>query len=163
MTFEEEYKYIVLKLSDARKYLSFEEKSQLSGICKAIIEKRIHENKNNLSCVVVESDWPEYESTRKAIKRRVMAKESTLTELLTGQKEFIDNETNSKPASLEQPWLDEMLKTIESAPFDEAEQIIAFISKRWLDRMNEEDLDGIDTNPSGYRAAIKFASKLKIS
>ncbi len=66
-----ETRYVVLKLSDIEKYVSTEYKDRLSVICNSIIRGRDKDNKQELDCVVVEHDWPEYEPTWQAIEKRV--------------------------------------------------------------------------------------------
>lgn len=75
MGFERENRYIVLKLSDVDSMnLTDDEKAELKHICDAIHGHRtIVLGKQPLECVVVESDWPEYEPTWKAIQERVEA------------------------------------------------------------------------------------------
>ncbi len=66
-----ETRYVVLKLSDIEKYVSAEYKDRLTTICNSIIRGRDKDNKQELDCVVVEHDWPEYEPTWQAIEKRV--------------------------------------------------------------------------------------------
>lgn len=75
--FKREKRYVVLKISDIRSAgLSEGEISRLNRVCDSVERSRAHRGKPPLNCVVVESDWPEYEPTWDAIKRRV----STLPE-----------------------------------------------------------------------------------
>ncbi|OAI00899.1 hypothetical protein A1353_18995 [Methylomonas methanica] len=69
MTREE--RYIVLKIHDITECLSFEEKQQVDGIQRKLNEYRLRKGKQSLQCAVVESDWPEFESTWQAISDRV--------------------------------------------------------------------------------------------
>lgn len=67
-----ENRYYVLKKSDIDAVLSSEEINQLSKIEQAInIARSVELNKPKFSCVVVESDWTEYEQTWLAIEKRV--------------------------------------------------------------------------------------------
>ena len=66
-----ENRYVVLKLSDIDKYVSERLKDKLISVCNEIICGRERDNKPELECVVVESDWPEYEPTWEAIAKRV--------------------------------------------------------------------------------------------
>ena len=71
-----ENRYIVLKHSDIEAVgLTPNEVDALEEIMFKISEKRRSLGKDRLKCVVVESDWPEYEPTWKAIKERATRKE----------------------------------------------------------------------------------------
>lgn len=64
-------RYMVFKRKDVVKYLTDEEKEQLINLGAKICSLRIMEGRKELTCVVVEEDWPEYEPTWKAIEKRV--------------------------------------------------------------------------------------------
>lgn len=66
-----ELRYWVLKLKDVEQYLSTEQEQALRDILQTVSEGRKRDNKSSLACVVVESDWPEYESVWKMIEERV--------------------------------------------------------------------------------------------
>ena len=68
--FEREYRYLVIKVKDARKYLDAEDQHALEEIADRIERGRIADGKEALLCVVVEHDWPEYEPTWAAIEAR---------------------------------------------------------------------------------------------
>ena len=69
---KKEQRYIVIKVKDldAAK-LSPREKTDLYDILFKINIARKVSGKDPLNCVVVESDWPEYENTWKSIEERV--------------------------------------------------------------------------------------------
>lgn len=69
--FEREKRYVVLKESDLLAYLSDEEITELNAISSKVCAGRERDGKISLECVVVESDWLEYEQTWKAIEARV--------------------------------------------------------------------------------------------
>lgn len=66
-----EYRYIVMKRKDVKAALDADERGLLNSLCGKINDYRVGEGKSPLECVVVESDWPEYEATWGAIERRV--------------------------------------------------------------------------------------------
>ncbi len=68
---ERENRYLVLKLEDIDAYLEPSEKILLSALGTSVDAGRALDDKPELECVVVESDWPEYDSTWKAIEKRV--------------------------------------------------------------------------------------------
>lgn len=70
-TFEREQRYLVFKRADLQKHLGPSDMDSLQKIVLAVEDGRELEGKAPLECVVVESDWPEYESTWKAIEQRV--------------------------------------------------------------------------------------------
>jgi hypothetical protein len=68
--FKRENRYVVIKRSDL-KVLTPAEQKILDTLLDVIYIGRIDNFKPPLSCVVVESDWPEYEPTWAAIQKRV--------------------------------------------------------------------------------------------
>ena len=72
--FKYENLYFVLKRSDIRNSLSFLEQQILQDIAEKVHHWRTEEvGRDPRKCVVVESDWPEYEPTWHAIKQRTKA------------------------------------------------------------------------------------------
>jgi len=73
--FQRENRYVVFKCSDMRKYLSQSERRQVEGLALHICLSREGDSKHPLNCLVVESDWPEFEPTWGAIAARVTGAE----------------------------------------------------------------------------------------
>ena len=73
--FQRENRYVVFKRSDMRKYLSQSECKQVEGLALHICLSREGDGKHPLNCLVVESDWPEFEPTWGAIEARVTGAE----------------------------------------------------------------------------------------
>lgn len=78
-----EFRYTVLKNSDIEKAIHYGDLpasayATLSHIVERVRISREERGKAPLETVVVESDWPEYEPTWKAIEERVSAQESYL-------------------------------------------------------------------------------------
>lgn len=69
--FEREQRYVVLKVKDVMQRLSEKDILTLARILDEIDAYRKSIGKKSLECVVIESDWPEYEPTWKAIEGRV--------------------------------------------------------------------------------------------
>lgn len=71
--FKREERYIVLKISDIISIPYFGEKflNRARDLMETIAWFREKSGKKPLHCVVVESDWPEYEPTWKAIEERM--------------------------------------------------------------------------------------------
>ena len=69
--FEREERYIVFKLSDVEEHFTSGEKQQLARLAEVQRVGREEVGKPPLECVVVESDWPEYEPTWEAIEARM--------------------------------------------------------------------------------------------
>lgn len=67
-TFEREFRYYVFKAKDVEKHLNSYSTACLKEIGAVIEHGRKTEGKSPLRCVVVEEDWPMYESTWKAIE-----------------------------------------------------------------------------------------------
>ena len=72
--FTREERYIVFKLSDLGNSLKGDE---IRKLAEEYAEQRRLKGKEPLKCVVVESDWPEYEPTWKAIEARVTGAQPT--------------------------------------------------------------------------------------
>lgn len=66
-----EDRYIVFKISDVVEHLTITERLHLERLYEIQRVGRREAGKSALECVVVESDWPEYESTWRAIEARV--------------------------------------------------------------------------------------------
>lgn len=66
-----ENRYTVLKDKDVKKYLNEADYTALVQLLAKVADGREGDGKPELSCVVVESDWPEYESVWKMIEARV--------------------------------------------------------------------------------------------
>ncbi len=69
--FKREGRYIVIKQSDGEAALGKSGMAVLRTLCELVDEVRTQRGKSPFDCVVVESDWPEYEPTWEAIQRRV--------------------------------------------------------------------------------------------
>lgn len=69
--FVREYRYLVLKFKDINKYLSAEDKAEILRIAHKVAKGRCDDGKMPIECVVVESDWPEYEPTWEMIEKRM--------------------------------------------------------------------------------------------
>ena len=84
--FTREARYMVLKSADAMKCLTVSELIELRRIQAKVEEHRAEIGKPPLDCVVVESDWPEYEPTWRAIEARVTGTQAqpALENLLPG-------------------------------------------------------------------------------
>lgn len=66
--FIKEDRYIVFKIKDLKAFLSDEQKEQLDAISKTILEARRAQDRPDVDCVVVESDWPIYNQVWGMIK-----------------------------------------------------------------------------------------------
>jgi hypothetical protein len=70
---ERQFRYLVMKHKDLSKYLTDTERDVLMLLVKKVSAGRADEGKPWLKCVVVESDWPEYDETWEKIAARVDA------------------------------------------------------------------------------------------
>ena len=68
---ERENRYAIFKRSDVAEALTPAERSEFIRLEDKVALSRTQRGKNDLKCVVVESDWPEYEPTWNAIAERV--------------------------------------------------------------------------------------------
>lgn len=69
--FKREERYIVFKLSDLQRHLNPSDLFNLDQMGRTVAAGREQDGKAPLQCVVVESDWPEYETTWQAIEARM--------------------------------------------------------------------------------------------
>ena len=69
--FKREGRYLVLKNTDITEALTDTEKEILDSLREKVNVHRFNKDKLCLDCVVVESDWPEFEPTWKAIESRI--------------------------------------------------------------------------------------------
>lgn len=69
--FMREERYIVFKLSDVKRYLTSADRTHLEMMKNEIDAGRDCANKPPFKGLIVESDWPEYEPTWRAIEARV--------------------------------------------------------------------------------------------
>ena len=67
---------------------------------------------------------------------------------------------HSGTAAVHPPWVDSLKQTIQSAPIDEVEDLMSVISSEWMQRMDRESLSSRDSREEGFKAAIRFASRL---
>ncbi len=80
-TFKKELRYYVIKVSDAA-VLDEGSKRDLTSILRALHNSRICRGKPNaIDCVVVESDWPEYDIVWAMIQSRVEGRPNRIEEL----------------------------------------------------------------------------------
>ena len=75
--FTREDRYIVFKLSDVERYLADADRTHLAMMKNEIDAGRDCANKPPFKGLIVESDWPEYEPTWKAIEARVTGAQPT--------------------------------------------------------------------------------------
>jgi hypothetical protein len=68
--FTREARYIVIKASDAQQF-SFSDKIKLMDVEAASQAIRKARGKQPMECVVIESDWPEYEPAWQMIEQRM--------------------------------------------------------------------------------------------
>jgi hypothetical protein len=73
-------------------------------------------------------------------------------------------ETQQTLTAAEKPdFMNELLKQIDSAPFDQAEQLIAQINRVWVNRIDAQKAPAQYLESDGFRAAIRFAGKLSLT
>lgn len=74
--FVREDRYVVLKRKDVEKYLTPEQKDALAAIAHTVAAGREADKRGDLACVVVEEDWPEYDTVWFMIEGRMMGMHS---------------------------------------------------------------------------------------
>ena len=74
-------RYIVLKMTDVHAAgIIGQEAAVFNAVCDKVFWSRRERGKNDLGCVVVETDWPEYEPTWAAIDARMEGKEPPISD-----------------------------------------------------------------------------------
>lgn len=66
-----EVRYVVMKFKDIESILTQTEREILFKITAKVNDERMRQGRGCVSCVVVEYDWPEYESVWAMIAKRV--------------------------------------------------------------------------------------------
>ena len=66
--FKRERRYLVEKVRDVETALSDDEKRQLSALMEKVEHHREQQGKSPLECVVVESDWPNFQETWDSVR-----------------------------------------------------------------------------------------------
>ncbi|EMV2967456.1 hypothetical protein AAB236_005676 [Klebsiella pneumoniae] len=75
-SFEREARYLVAKIRDVEAALTDIEKAELHRLMQKVDAYRTDNGKDPLECVVVESDWPNYQSTWDSVQRAFEAKQA---------------------------------------------------------------------------------------
>jgi len=103
--FVRERRYIVIKLKDAKEFLTPAERARLTMLGEAVANSRRLCGRRELQCVVVESDWPEYEPTWKAIEARTCKHypQPPYGEKIPGTNRGIDDDTLPEAPQPPQP------------------------------------------------------------
>lgn len=76
--FQRETRYYVAKIRDVDAALTDPEKQQLQNLLSKVDFHRINSGKTTLECVVVESDWPNYQSTWEGVQQAFEAKQGLI-------------------------------------------------------------------------------------
>ena len=93
------------------------------------------------------------------IHQRDSVDAASLSDFLQEQTGWVENIASSsapeKPDSIK-----DLLQQIDSAPFDQAEQLVAQINRAWLNRIDAQQAPAKYLESDGFRAAVRFAGKL---
>lgn len=77
--FQRERRYVVAKISDVNAALTDAEKQLLQSLMEKVDVHRVNSGKSPLECVVVESDWPNYQSTWNSVQQVFEAKQGRIS------------------------------------------------------------------------------------
>lgn len=80
-----ENRYVVLKRADLNEFCSDRERSTLEAFDMKIRKRRCEAGRGRLQCVVIESDWPEFEPTVKRLWSRIVAEQQKGPEVDLGK------------------------------------------------------------------------------
>lgn len=104
--FQREHRYCVLKLSDMNKYLSPTQKGSILALAEKMGAGRALDGKQQLECVVVERDWPEFEAVWAMIEAR-MCQSELLVEVGDNHKRSVSKINRDMFKLAEQTMIDE--------------------------------------------------------
>ena len=90
--FKREPRYVVFKIKDIAKYLTQWEKDSVMRIGEEIACARADDGKPPFNAVVVEQDWPEFETTWAAIEARMIGRTHPLQRLGARLTELLDED-----------------------------------------------------------------------
>lgn len=111
--FMREERYIVFKMSDLGNSLKGDE---IRRLAREYAEQRHLKGKPPLECVVVESDWPEYEPTWRAIEARVTGAQQCKN--CNGMGDRFDPSGEKIPCDLCESHLEEIRSLVAEAAHD---------------------------------------------
>ena len=66
-----EERYIVLKIKDVLDHLPAEDIHRLRAMSRKIDRSRVNEGRKPFTCLVLETDWPEFEPALNLLKARI--------------------------------------------------------------------------------------------
>lgn len=81
--FQRELRYLVAKVRDVETALTDGEKQELAALLKKVEQYRTDSGKPPLECVVVESDWPNYEETWASVQQVWESQQTEPTNVVT--------------------------------------------------------------------------------
>ncbi|ELO1828399.1 hypothetical protein QXB71_003655 [Vibrio cholerae] len=90
-TFKRERRYIVAKVKDVTSALTIEEQSVLSSLLDKIESNRKASGKSKLECVVIESDWPNYDEAWSSVERVANNTYEPIEEILSEMADKAEN------------------------------------------------------------------------
>ena len=94
------------------------------------------------------------------INQREQFEKASLSDYLDEQLVWVEKQRVKTEA--EKPdFTNELLNQIDSAPFDQAEQWVAQLNRAWLNRIDAQKAPAQYLESDGFRAAIRFAGKLR--
>ncbi len=96
------------------------------------------------------------------ITSKKSAKGSQLSDYLSEQRGVIENDDTVELKNDRPPWVNAVMDNLQTEPFDKAEQLIALLSKQWIERLESESDNKKYLDSESYRTAIRFASKLRL-
>lgn len=70
-----EHRYMTLKLTDVKKYLTRDQQEQLEDLSNAIADGRKVDGKQQVEGIFIERDWPEYQSASATLYNRISGKD----------------------------------------------------------------------------------------
>ena len=96
------------------------------------------------------------------INQREPLEKASLSDYLDEQLGWVEKQ-QALTAAEKPDFINELLQQIDSAPFDQAEQLIAQLNRAWLKRIDAQQAPAQYLESEGFRAAIRFAGKLSCS
>ncbi|MBC8212177.1 MAG: AAA family ATPase [Gammaproteobacteria bacterium] len=91
---------------------------------------------------------------------RVLHNETSLTDFLQAQQSPAVSSLRATETGA-YPWMETLIKSMQTAPFNEVEELMSTITRVWMQRLDSETRVTGQDNEAGFKAAIHFASRLK--
>lgn len=149
--FEREHRYLVLKISDINEICTDEIKGRLEDIALMVERGRAYQGKPPLTCVIVESDWPEYEPTWKALEQRMTsAPQSEQTHVAVAESHCVWVQDSDGPWNTS---CGHVFEFIDGGPHENGATWCQYCGGKLLPQYHDTEQESVERNAALLRAA----------